>query len=227
MSIKGSKILINPTGGLYHNEQLNRWLFQHEYISGITPDILSMDFANSLSELLEVVGSNAYCTRELNRFNGLGESHQPKWHECSCVHLKNKKIPEAIWENGKDSLEKDLIARPGYAEYIKVDCIVSITFSESEEQGMELWYNNMDAKRLAESIRDSICKIDKKNMKEKFLKEDINGIYPVLSKTQIPSVVISLFNLKNASECWLANQWWEKVKIVTGIFGGIYKTFEI
>lgn len=80
--------------------------------------------------------------------------------------------------------------------FIHVDCIITITFNLSSEQGIELWYNSTDAKRLAESIRDNLCKIDKKNIKEKFLKEDIHEEYPVIYKTVIPSVVISLFNLK-------------------------------
>ena len=135
-------------------------------------------------------------------------------------------MPSEIWDKGDTALQKDFNARPNYAEYLKVDCIVSINFSNSTDQGMEFWYNNPDAKRLAESIRDNIVRLDKKNLKEKFLKEDVHEEHPMVCRTQIPSVEIYIFNLRNASDGWLAVQWWEKIRITTGIFGGIYKMFE-
>jgi len=224
--IRGRKILVNPAGGLILHQELNRWIFQRDYINGVVPDTLAIDFANPLSEMLEVVGANVYYTRDINRFSGIGESNQPKWHEGSCSYLKGKKIPSEIWDKGDTAIDKDVNARLNYADYIKVDCIVTLNFSVSSEQGMEFWYNNPDAKRMAESIRDNVMRLDKKYSREKFLKEDVHKEHPVVCQANMPSVEICIFNLQNVSEGWLANQAWEKSRVTIGIFGGIYRMFE-
>ena len=229
MSISGRKVMINPVGGLYHHKdkELDRWIFQRDYINGVVPDTLVMDYATPLADMLEMVGANVYSTRNLDKFTtGIGESNQQKWSECCSLHLKSKKLPSPVWDTGETALQKDINARVNYAEYLKVDCIVSLNFSISTEQGVEFLYNNPDAKRLAESIRDNMIRTNKKHIKEKFMREDTDETHPVVSKTQIPSVEISIFNLQNASEGWLAGQWWAKIKVATGIFGGVYKIFE-
>jgi hypothetical protein len=132
MGKSNMRVLLDPAGGLYRDEQADEWRFQKKRTSDMQPDLITSEIAAIAFDPLRTVGVDVLSTRCMRRSRKeLGMSFEPLFHEGAGQFLKHwrlrpdlretpdfEHLPTKIWDDGVDSLEKDRRARVNLGAYL-------------------------------------------------------------------------------------------------------------
>jgi len=244
METKGlsKKILLNPIGGLYLNNDVKQWLYQKPVFNGIYIDSLNIDIAIPLADMLKTIGMKVYATRLLNKVykgnnnkwaNSMGESQQPRYRECCIQYLKSistyegdkakQYIPPEIYNEGKTFLEKDQNARINYAKFIEADMMVNIDVTTFvSDSGLEAVCNKSpQSEVMANSIIDEVAKRTRGVVKGISYVEEPEDLK--FNKLPFPVITIRCGSTADVRTASLLTQGWYRQWCSLGIFAGIWR----
>lgn len=155
-TIQGKKIVLNPGHGRY---EAGGWPTQRSYFFGAVEDFVNLDMVSALDASLASTGADRRPVRQLNRNTGNHPtSGRPWWEMGAREYMRYQGLPQSVWDQSNlSTLNRDLMARPNYANYIGADAMISIHNNGSQNgsgvgYGTETWYDTLNG-HSAESLR--------------------------------------------------------------------------
>jgi len=238
MALKGKKIMIDPSGGLYKDEKSQQWVFQKKPVAGVPADILTAEIATMLYEMLKVVGTDVLATRDLHRaFANTGESGQALFNEGASQYLRRCRVrpsmrvnpssdhlPRSIWGDGATSAECDAKARLNYCRHTSSEVMVVIDITHYvSDQGLEIAHNGVGgAKDMADRVLRDVAKLTRRRPA---------GVRDLLDEEQayaaldIPAIIINCGSTWDPATARLLSKYWFRTNVAMGIFSGIWRHF--
>lgn len=155
-SIQGKKIVLNPGHGRY---EASGWPTQRNYYFGVVEDFVNLDMISALDAALATTGADRRPTRQLNRNAGNHPaSGRPWWEMGAREFMRYQGLPQSVWnQSNLSNLNRDIMARPNFANYIGANAMISIHNNGSPNgsgagYGTETWYDTLNG-HSAESLR--------------------------------------------------------------------------
>ncbi|HEY3266234.1 MAG TPA: PQQ-binding-like beta-propeller repeat protein [Armatimonadota bacterium] len=161
-ALSGKKIAISPGHGWTYS---GSWVLQRGYWQGIVEDFLNPEFMQYLNNLLVNNGATVYPCRELDKTYGNAASAitfagstrpapgKPWWQMASLYYTQRAGAPSSVYDNGRDTdYNRDIAARPLYANWRSADLMVSLHNNGSAATGTETLYDNSNSSAANSAI---------------------------------------------------------------------------
>jgi N-acetylmuramoyl-L-alanine amidase len=236
--MNGLRVVIDPVGGLYLDERFNEWRFQRAEALGLQGDLIVIDVAAHLFDILQTVGVEVFATRNLRKSrNILGESGRMAFMESAHVFLRSHKIPpsvrerrdnarlpESVWKDGATNKERDRNARTNFAKHVHADLIVVIDATNyATDDGIEMGHNAIgQAQAIADRILNEVANRTRRKTVGTRELLDEEKLY---AESGIPTVIVNCgstfdhFTSSNLRQSWYRNC------ISLGAFAGLWKHY--
>lgn len=230
------KILLDPLGGLYFDEAIKDWRFQKKAVCGTQADVLTVDVAYPVFDLMQTVGADVFSTRCLRKCRGeRGETGQPACFESSYLYLRGQRlrpsmrvdredpgVPEWVLNEGKTHLERDRNARLNYARFVRADLVVAFDITNyAVDRGLEASHNGRgDAEILADRILREAGKRTRRKAHGVRHVTDDDLPYAGLD---MPVVVLNCGSAFDHTSSYLLRQPWYKEALSLGVVAGLWK----
>jgi hypothetical protein len=234
----GKRILIDPMGGLYFDENLKEYRWQKKPIREVQSDVLTMEIAYPIYDVMRTVGADVYSTRCLRKTQAdTGESGNALYKESAYLYLRNCRLkpslrehktnmhlPEWVWNDGATALERDRKARANYAKYLKADLVIVVDITNyAVDEGLEAAHNGKpEAEIIADKIIRETAKRTRRRMSGVRYAMDDESAYMGLD---MPVVIINCGSSFNPFTQFRLQQSWYRESLALGIFAGAWKHY--
>ncbi len=197
-AINSQRIVINPGHGWYND---GRWRLQRGYWFDIVEDFINADLAIELRNKLAAVGADVRSTRELNPNAGThAASGKPLWQVGAAAYTQHIGAPTSVWNTGSNSLNRDIMARPLYANWVGANAMISIHNNGGRGCGTETWYDTSNGYAtqsydLAQRIQSKIIERVRQQWNSNWCNRGVkgsNGGYAEIRALSRPAVLIEL-----------------------------------
>lgn len=236
--MKGLRVVVDPLGGLYLDERMNEWRYQRSASADLQADLIVVDIAAILFDLLQTVGAEVFATRCLRKGRSvIGESGRMAFTESAYIFLRSHKVPpsvrqdrsdprlpESVWKDGATNLERDRNSRVNFAKHVGADFIIGFDATNySTDEGLEARHNGVGS--AGDAAERVVVEASKRSRRRAL------GVVPLLdeesaySKCGIPAVILNCgstfdpFTANNLRHPWYRNS------MALGAFAGIWKQF--
>jgi outer membrane protein assembly factor BamB len=176
--LSGKTIVVSPGHGWYWYAEgsTDQWLLQRSYYFGIVEDFMNQEMVQYVYNLLVNAGATVYSTREMEKSAGTAASainfagvnrpapNKPWWQMAALYNVRRLGAPSSVWNNGRTTdYNRDIAARPLYANYRNADLMVSLHNNAFNGTGVgtETLYDTGNgygtaSKKLAEAIQTKV-----------------------------------------------------------------------
>lgn len=209
--IQGQKIVLSPGHGRYDNGAAG-WPLQRVYYWGIVEDFVNTDLVIELNNRLSSTGADRRPTRQLNKSAGNHHSGYAWWEIDASEYIRNLGAPESVWRpNGFNGVDRDIAARPEYANWIGANALVSIHNNGSSSGtacGTETWYDTNNgyqaqSQRLASLIQSKLITRIRQEWNPSWCDRGVkgsNGGYGENRRFRGPAVIVEVAFMDNTSD---------------------------
>jgi N-acetylmuramoyl-L-alanine amidase len=149
LSVSGRRVVINPGHGYYETTS-GAWSLQRDSFSGIVEDFINLDLAVELNSLLGSSGAQLFSTRQLNKTSSGSHSAsgKPWWQMGASEYVRSLGAPSTVW-SVNTGINKDINARPLYANHVNGHFLVSIHNNGGGGCGTETLYDTGNGHQAA------------------------------------------------------------------------------
>lgn len=204
-TVIGQRIVINPGHGWYDDN--GTWRLQRGYWFGIVEDLINSEIAIELRTKLTAAGAQVYSTRELNKAGTHPSSQKPLWQVGSAAYTQYIGAPSWVWNTGISGLDRDIMARPYYANWVNANAMISIHNNGGRGCGTETWYDMSNAyasqsAELARRIQNKIIERVRSQWDPNWCNRGVkgsNGGYAEIRAVNAPAVLIEIAFMDNES----------------------------
>lgn len=233
---RSKRIVLDPLGGIYHDERINEWRFQKKQVNGMYADVMTVGVANIVYDILRTVDMDVLPTRCLRHsYKEKGESGRPMFQESAYLYLRSLKlrpslrqergdpnVPSWIWKDGETTLERDHRARVNFAKFVKPDMVIVLDVTNyAIDKGLEVAHNDIgDANEIARSILKEVARRTRRKVAGVRTLLDDESAYRDL---EVPTVILNCGSTFDGHTANLLRQSWYRESLGLGAFAGIWK----
>lgn len=184
-ALSGKVIVISPGHGWAYYGTTPRWSLQRVYYYGIVEDFVNQELIQNVYNLLVNNGATVYVTREMDKtvgnnnvvytFGGVTRPapNKPWWQMAAMYYAHRLGAPASVYDNGRsDDYNRDIAARPLYANWRNADIMVSLHNNGGGGTGTETLYDTGNG----QTIKDAANQIGSKYLAEKLQARVINNL---------------------------------------------------
>jgi len=160
--LSGSKVMLNPGHG-WTRDDAGTWALQRGLVNlTAAPPVYVQEDASNLEQAIAVnasltaAGATVLSARSLDKTAANGASGHPLWQEGARANLERLGVPAGVWDSERTSIDqgcgidKDVRARPLYANFAGADLLVSLHSNASTAQwttvrGTRVYYSTDNA----------------------------------------------------------------------------------
>jgi N-acetylmuramoyl-L-alanine amidase len=140
LSVVGKRLVLSPGHG-YYETTTGGWSLQRGFWWGIVEDFVNLELVAELNGLLDGSGADRRPTRQLSKYAGNHSSGHDWWQMDASEYVRSLGVPYSVWNAGFNGVDRDIVARPEYGNYVGADLMISIHNNGGGGCGTETYYD--------------------------------------------------------------------------------------